>query len=61
MLDEHRHVVEALRDTLVERDELIGEEIVNVIEAAMDAADAAEAVEAEIPTVETATVDLTGA
>ena len=35
MLDEHRHVVEALRDALLDRDELIGDEIVDVIEAAM--------------------------
>ena len=37
MLDEHRHVVEALRDALVDRDELIGDEIVTVIEEALDA------------------------
>jgi len=37
MLDEHRHVVEALRDALVDRDELIGDEIVTVIETALDA------------------------
>jgi len=42
MLDEHRHVVEGLRDALVDRDELIGDEIVYVIEAAMDAHDAVE-------------------
>jgi len=35
MLDEHRHVVEALRDALLERDELIGDEIVAVIESAL--------------------------
>jgi len=35
MLDEHRHVVEALRDALLERDELLGEEITGVIEAAV--------------------------
>jgi ATP-dependent Zn protease len=35
MLDQHRHVVEALRDALLERDELIGDEIVAVIEAAL--------------------------
>lgn len=35
MLDRHRHVVEALRDALLERDELIGDEIVAVIEAAL--------------------------
>ena len=34
MLDEHRFVVEALRDALLERDELIGEEILEVIEGA---------------------------
>jgi ATP-dependent Zn protease len=34
MLDENRHVVEALRDALLERDELLGDEIVAVVEAA---------------------------
>src|SRR5438309_2026829 len=41
MLDEHRHVVDGLRDALVDRDELIGDEIVSVIEMAMDAHDEA--------------------
>jgi ATP-dependent Zn protease len=36
MLDEHRHVVEALRDALLDRDELIGEEIVSVVETALE-------------------------
>jgi hypothetical protein len=36
MLDDHRHVVEALRDALLERDELIGDEIDDVIGAAQD-------------------------
>jgi len=36
MLDVHRHVVEALRDALLERDELIGDEIVEVIERALE-------------------------
>jgi cell division protease FtsH len=31
MLEQHRHVVEALRDALLDRDELIGDEIVEVI------------------------------
>ncbi|HUA96123.1 MAG TPA: hypothetical protein VMB82_11425, partial [Acidimicrobiales bacterium] len=34
MLEEHRHVVEALRDALLERDELVGAEILDVIAAA---------------------------
>jgi ATP-dependent Zn protease len=34
MLSEHRHIVEALRDALLDRDELIGEEIVDVIRSA---------------------------
>jgi len=34
MLGRSRHVVEALRDALLERDELVGHEIVEVIEAA---------------------------
>jgi ATP-dependent Zn protease len=35
IIDRHRHVVEALRDALVERDELVGDEITAVIEAAL--------------------------
>ncbi len=31
MLDEHRNVVEALRDALLEREELIGDDILQVI------------------------------
>ena len=31
MLDEHRNVVEALRDALLEREELIGDDILEVI------------------------------
>jgi cell division protease FtsH len=34
MLEEHRHIVEALRDALLDRDELIGDEILEVIENA---------------------------
>jgi ATP-dependent Zn protease len=34
MLHEHRHIVEALRDALLARDELIGDEILDVIQAA---------------------------
>jgi cell division protease FtsH len=34
MLEANRHVVEALRDALLERDELIGEEILEVARAA---------------------------
>jgi cell division protease FtsH len=34
MIDANRHLVEALRDALLERDELIGDEIIEVIEAA---------------------------
>jgi cell division protease FtsH len=34
MLDENRHIVEALRDALLDRDELLGDEIVAVVEAA---------------------------
>jgi cell division protease FtsH len=55
MLDGHRHVVEALRDALLDRDELIGDEIVSVIESAM-----ATPVPAEQDPVEV-TVDLTEA
>ena len=35
LLDANRHVVEALRDELLERDELVGEEITNVIAEAL--------------------------
>ncbi|MHB1853604.1 MAG: AAA family ATPase [Acidimicrobiales bacterium] len=34
MLEDHRHVIEALRDALLERDELIGEDILEVIQQA---------------------------
>ena len=35
MVEEHRHVVEALRDALLERDELVGHEILDVITGAV--------------------------
>ena len=38
MLDEHRNVVEALRDALLERDELVGDEILDVIRASQPTA-----------------------
>jgi ATP-dependent Zn protease len=34
LLDQHRYLVEALRDALIERHELVGEEITDVLEAA---------------------------
>jgi ATP-dependent Zn protease len=34
MLDDNRHVIEALRDALLERDELVGAEILDVIAGA---------------------------
>ncbi len=34
LLDEHRHLVVALRDALLEREELVGDEIVDVLRAA---------------------------
>jgi len=34
MLEDNRHVVEALRDSLLERDELVGKEILDVIASA---------------------------
>jgi cell division protease FtsH len=37
LLDQHRHLVEALRDALIERHELIGHEITDVLEAAAGA------------------------
>jgi ATP-dependent Zn protease len=39
MLEEHRHVVEALRDALLDRHELIGDEILEVIQSAIAAAE----------------------
>lgn len=36
LLSEHRYVVEALRDALLARDELVGDEIVDVIRTALD-------------------------
>ncbi len=49
VLTERRHVIEALRDALVERDELVGGEITDVIEAALaiGAAEGAEAPDAD--------------
>jgi ATP-dependent Zn protease len=59
MLDEHRHVVEALRDALVDRDELIGDEITIVIETAMDAHDEAEEIAViEHPVIEPVNAEL---
>ncbi len=34
LLDEHRHLVTALRDALVERDELVGDEILSILDSA---------------------------
>ena len=34
MLEDNRHVVEALRDALLDRDELVGKEILDVIASA---------------------------
>jgi hypothetical protein len=34
LLDQHRYLVEALRDALIERHELVGEEITDILEAA---------------------------
>jgi ATP-dependent Zn protease len=39
MLDEHRNVVEALRDALLEREELIGDDILSVIRDSQPVAD----------------------
>jgi ATP-dependent Zn protease len=61
MLDEHRHVVEALRDALVDRDELIGDEIVTVIETAIDAHDEAEQIVAQPLAIEPVNVELANA
>jgi len=43
LLAEHRHLIEALRDALLERHELIGHEITDILEAAQAAHDAAPA------------------
>ena len=37
MLEDNRHVIEALRDALLERDELVGGEILDVIASATPA------------------------
>ena len=42
LLDDHRHVVEALRDELLARNEIVGDEITGVIEEAIAAAAIAE-------------------
>ena len=42
MLTENTHVLEALRDALLERDELVGAEITTVIEDAITAKKASE-------------------
>lgn len=39
MLDEHRHVIETLRDALLDRDELVGPEILEVIASAKPTSD----------------------
>jgi len=61
MLDEHRYVVEALRDALVDRDELIGDEIVTVIETAIEAHDAVATAAVELPAIEPVNVELANA
>jgi cell division protease FtsH len=43
LLDEHRHLVEALRDALLDREELIGDEILDALHSADLAADTAAA------------------
>jgi hypothetical protein len=37
VLEANRHIVEALRDALIERDELVGDEILKVIHRAVEA------------------------
>ena len=37
LLSANRHLVEALRDALIERHELVGREITSILEAARDA------------------------
>ena len=44
MLDLHRHLVEALRDALLRCDELIGDEISDIIVAAVSAHESPEVV-----------------
>ena len=50
MLRENRHVIEALRDALLDRSELIAEEITDVIESANSEIDLRGAVQALMPT-----------
>ena len=40
LLEENRHLIEALRDALLERHELIGHEITDILEAAQAAHEA---------------------
>jgi cell division protease FtsH len=61
MLDEHRHVVEALRDALLDRDELIGEEIVSVVETALEEPRPEAVLPVEAAELSGATVDLRAA
>ena len=51
LLEQHLHLVEALRDALLERDELVGRQITDVLEAASQPAvvDLREAVDAPRP------------
>jgi ATP-dependent Zn protease len=45
LLESHQHLVAALRDALIERHELIGSEITDILEAARDAGPAPEIVD----------------
>jgi ATP-dependent Zn protease len=49
LLSEHRHLVEALVDSLMERNELVGDEITNVLERATRQAPARPAAAAALP------------
>ena len=53
MIDEHRHVVEGRRDALLERDELLGDEILAVIEKALEPPAAVDLTDAPALEVET--------
>jgi hypothetical protein len=55
IVDEHPQVVEALRDALLERDELVGSEITDVIESALAAEQVEPAVVTELRPSITAT------
>ena len=58
LLEEHRHLIEALREALLERHELIGHEITDILEAAQAAHEATAATQRLTPPEVPAVIDL---